>query len=269
MPNKRLSWELITEKARRKPVRVAIGVESRVEEIIHLAESACSQGFGEVVVVSATEQNTQMEQVQSDDPCTCLVEMLKNGDVQGVVRGSLPSNTCMNAVKKGFGVSKLYRAAFLQTSSAEHTFLVVPVGVDEGTTLEDVIEAGKMAVDLLTKVEVAPRVGVLSCGREEDRDRNPLIGTSLDDASKICAWFEKNGVPCENCQILIEDAIQTCNVILPPNGVMGNLIFRTLCLLGGGIGFGAPVLNIPGVYVDTSRESFSYERAIALTSVLQ
>ena len=40
--------------------------------------------------------------------------------------------------------------------------------------------------------------------------------------------------------------------ILAPDGVSGNLIFRTLVLVAGGYGYGAAVL-IDKVFVDSSR----------------
>ncbi|MDL5501593.1 MAG: methyltransferase, partial [Candidatus Methanoperedens sp.] len=52
-----------------------------------------------------------------------------------------------------------------------------------------------------------------------------------------------------------------------PDGISGNLIFRTLVFLGGGYGHGAPVL-MEKVFVDTSRVGGHYTRAIMLASAL-
>jgi len=265
---KQLSWEYIAQMARSNHARVAIGIGSRHADAIHLAESAHSQGFAEVLLVSEEEQDSTLEQVICNNPPAKLVELLVNEDVQGVVRGSLPSSECMENIKSGFNMEGVQRAAILQTTSAESMFMLAPVGVDEGLTASSIVEAGRQAAGILTRIGIAPKVGVLSSGRKEDRERHPLIGTSIDESESICENIGKSGIPCENCQILIENAVKSCNVILAPNGVMGNLIFRSLCLLGGGIGFGAPVLNIPAVYVDTSRVSFAYERALATASML-
>jgi predicted methyltransferase MtxX (methanogen marker protein 4) len=72
----------------------------------------------------------------------------------------------------------------------------------------------------------------------------------------------------EHCEILIEDAAKTCGLIIAPDGICGNLIFRTLTFLGAGHGHGAPVLNIPVIFVDTSRASPDYTNALSLAAAL-
>jgi len=66
---------------------------------------------------------------------------------------------------------------------------------------------------------------------------------------------------------VIEDAIRDANVIVAPDGITEKLIFRTLTFLGGGGGFGAPVLA-DLVFVDTSRVKVKFSDAIMLASAL-
>jgi predicted methyltransferase MtxX (methanogen marker protein 4) len=72
----------------------------------------------------------------------------------------------------------------------------------------------------------------------------------------------------EHCEILIENAVETCGIIIAPDGVSGNLVFRTLTFLGGGLGHGAPVVNISRIFVDTSRASPNYANALLLAAAL-
>jgi len=46
------------------------------------------------------------------------------------------------------------------------------------------------------------------------------------------------------------------------------LVFRTLTFLGGGLGHGAPVVNISRIFVDTSRASPNYANALLLAAAL-
>ena len=65
--------------------------------------------------------------------------------------------------------------------------------------------------------------------------------------------------------ILIEDAIKDgANFILAPDGISGNLIFRSIVLLGGGKGHGAVTLGMDEIYIDTSRSNDveGYKRAL-------
>jgi len=55
-------------------------------------------------------------------------------------------------------------------------------------------------------------------------------------------------------QILIENSIKNgANLILAPNGISGNLIYRTLIHLGKGKSYGAYYLNAKYPIIDTSR----------------
>ncbi len=69
-------------------------------------------------------------------------------------------------------------------------------------------------------------------------------------------------------EILIEDAVVEHSIIIAPDGISGNLIFRTLALLGGGRAHGAPVANLSRIFVDTSRASSDYSNAIFLAAAL-
>ena len=71
-----------------------------------------------------------------------------------------------------------------------------------------------------------------------------------------------------HCEILIEDAVESCGLIIAPDGISGNLIFRTLTFLGAGHGHGAPVLNISRIFVDSSRASPDYTNALMLAAAL-
>ena len=70
--------------------------------------------------------------------------------------------------------------------------------------------------------------------------------------------------------ILIEDAIaDEATFILAPDGVSGNLIFRTLEFLGGGRGIAAVYTDLlPTVLLDVSRAMKDFSEAIALASAL-
>lgn len=58
------------------------------------------------------------------------------------------------------------------------------------------------------------------------------------------------------------------DLIIAPDGVTGNLIFRTMHFLGGARALGAPILNIDKIFVDTSREKTDYTDAICLAARL-
>jgi len=94
------------------------------------------------------------------------------------------------------------------------------------------------------------------------------VDRTMEDAARLAASCESMGIEASDRQILIEDAAKDCNLIIAPDGISGNLIFRTLHFLGDGKAMGAVVLNIDKVFVDTSRAKTSYLDPIALASAM-
>ncbi|WFN37289.1 methanogenesis marker protein Mmp4/MtxX [Methanomicrobium antiquum] len=194
----------------------------------------------------------------SEEPEIRLVDALFNGEIDAAVRGTLPSNKTMKALKKRAGTNKLRRVAILQTADNKK-FLLAPVGVDEGWSVDEKIEFIREAKPLADKIGLNNSVAVLSGGRFGDIGRHKIVDKTISDAERIS---ELTG--SDNCEILIEDAVLNHGIIIAPDGISGNLIFRTLCLLGGGDAHGAPVLNIGKIFVDTSRAGIDYSNAVLL-----
>ena len=75
----------------------------------------------------------------------------------------------------------------------------------------------------------------------------------------------------KNYFILIEKAINAkSNVIIAPNGRVGNIIFRTLVLLNSWPSHGAVTFGMDNVYIDTSRDQSidGYVRSLKLADEL-
>ena len=66
----------------------------------------------------------------------------------------------------------------------------------------------------------------------------------------------------------MEDAIAEAGIIIAPEGITGNIMFRTLHFVGGAQALGAPVVNSDKVFVDTSRVKTDYRDSIALARKL-
>ena len=101
-----------------------------------------------------------------------------------------------------------------------------------------------------------------------DIGRDERVDRTLADGEFIANRVLERGIKARHYTILIEDAIKESNFIVAPDGISGNLIFRTVAFLGGGDGLGAPVLMDDYVFVDTSRAGGHFTKAIMLASAL-
>lgn len=261
-------WDTITARAKNNRPRIAMGVGTEyVDKTVQGAEHAVEKGYAGVTLVSGFPLDTGLPTLVSDNPEKELIMLLRQGKVDGVVRGSLGASGTLKYLKEIIGIKSVRRVSLLKTPSGRF-FFFAPVGVDEGWTIEERVELGELGAQLMRRFGAEPDIGVLSGGRNGDRGRSARVDKSLDEAIAVAARLRQKGIKAEHAEILIEDAVNRHNYILGPDGISGNLIFRSLCLVGGGEGYGAPLVGTDVVYVDTSRAGSGYENAICLASAL-
>ncbi len=73
---------------------------------------------------------------ESETPESALVSDLMTGAIDAAVRGTLPANATLQALRAAAGVNHLERIALLETAGGKK-FLFAPVGIDEGWTVAD------------------------------------------------------------------------------------------------------------------------------------
>lgn len=262
-----ISW--IERKARANHARIGLGIGQVSDRLIKSAEDAGE--YAQVVLVGDEEQikaaGTDIEFIHSMEPSKKLIELLAKGKIDGAVRGTLSATKTLSILKGEFGMRKLYRVSLLETADGVPFFLA-PVGIDEGSSADDKIELIRRGVEYITRLGIETKVGILSGGRFEDKGRDERVDRTLEEAEIVTKKACGMGINATNYSILIEDAIKEANFIVAPDGISGNLIFRTLVFLGGGHGYGAPVL-MDRVFVDTSRVKDDPGRAIMLASALK
>ena len=135
----------------------------------------------------------------------------------------------------------------------------------------------------LKSINKQPKIAILAAGRKDDFGRTLGIDKNLKESEDLCERItqklndldafdndsddESRHFEVKNYYILIEKAIKEGNnIILAPDGVTGNIIFRTLVLLNSWPSNGAVTLGIDEIFVDTSRDQSveGYLRSIKL-----
>lgn len=193
--------------------------------------------------------NVEIITVENDND---LVKAILDDDVNAVVRGSLPASSVMKELKSKF--SNISRATYINGNNRE--FLLTPVGIDEGSTVEDKLKIAIHCGEFLKKQSKIPKIAVMASGRKGDYGRSEEISKSIDESNELTKLIKENtDFEVINHYILIEKAIKdNCNIIIAPNGIIGNIIFRTLVLVNSWPSCGAVTFGINGIYIDTSRD---------------
>lgn len=241
--------DLIKSKLRRR--KVAIGLyrfDETSEERINQAAKIARE-FADVVVIDEGE-NTEEE----------LFRIVRDGEVDAIVRGTARASKFLKIVRKEYEPSRI---AVLETFGGK-LFLLAPVGVDEGWSIEEKLRIIEHARNLAKTLGMGGSVAVIAGGRYGDVGRSPLIDESLALA-ELTAKLSGG----ENFEIRIEDAVER-DIVIAPDGISGNLIFRSMCYLGAGREYGAVYCGLPYRVVDTSRSQSveGFVRAIALATVI-
>lgn len=225
---------------------------------------AAGVGKNRHIIDASNKVDFEVVLIESEEE---LLELLIKGEVDAAVRGSLSASKIMDELRNKYG-HKIFRASFLELNS--HKFLLAPVGIDEGDSVADKVQLIELGAEFLLKLGVTPKIAVLSGGRAQDIGRSDKINDSIAQGEQVTE-ITKNKYSVEHYFILIENTIADgCNFLLAPDGISGNLIFRTLVFLGSGKSYGAVTLGIKEIFVDTSRSQSleGYIRALKFANYL-
>ena len=251
----------LREKARSRHARIGIGVWNADAELIDSLQS--TKEYADLLLVGEPCCDCSFDYVATEKPWEELVRLLAEGEIEGAVRGNLPASRTMRALAGQFDI-KVRRLALLDLKG--WAFLLGPVGIDEGETISDRLGLVLGGAEYLRGLGVSPRVAVLSGGRMEDKGRSERVDRSLAEGELIGAQAREAGVDTAHKGILIE-ACKGDDIIIAPEGISGNLIFRTLLLLCGADSYGAPVL-MQKVFVDSSRARGNFDGPVMLASAM-
>ena len=191
-----------------------------------------------------------------------LVQLLFDGYTDAAIRGSLSASKIMAKLREKYP-KKLSRASFIDLNG--YKFILAPVGIDEGEDLDQKLRIAGDGSRFLRFIGMEPKIGVLSGGRLQDMGRSKKIDDSLKQGELLTSKIRERSIEVKHYFILIEDAIADgANFIIAPDGIIGNLIFRTLVLIGSGKSYGAITLGMNEIYIDTSRSQDieGYKRAL-------
>ena len=208
---------------------------------------------------------TEIKLIYSDEE---LVKAVLSPKIDAVIRGSLPASNIMQELKEHY--PNLSRATYINDN--ENEILLSPVGIDEGKNVEERFEIAKNCIEFYKKVDKKPKIAILAEGREDDFGRGSEVSNSIKESKKLTKLIKNNtSEDVKNYFILIEKAINdNCNIIIAPNGRVGNIIFRTLVLLNSWPSYGAITFGIDNIYIDTSRDQSidGYVRSLILADRL-
>lgn len=196
-----------------------------------------------------------------------LVVSLKRGEIDVAVRGTLSSSKVLQCLKDEFRLKEVMRAAVMEDSRGK-PFILAPVGIDEGIDYPSRTRLASATLEYFSRLGWDLKTGILSKGRLEDGIRGPQIRMSLEEGEMLAKALREQGTNARHYAILVEDAVKDCDLVIAPDGASGNLIFRSLHFVGATRAYGAPVVNLDKVFVDTSRGKAGFSDSVLFAAGL-
>lgn len=196
-----------------------------------------------------------------------LIVSLNRGEIGAAVRGTLGSSKVLHWLKDEFGLNEVMRAAVLEDLRGK-PFILAPVGIDEGIDYPSRSRLASATIEYFSRLGWDLKTGILSKGRLEDGNRGPQIRMSLEEGEMLAKALMDQGMNARHYAILVEDAVKDCDLVIAPDGVSGNLIFRSLHFVGATRSYGAPVVNLGKVFVDTSRGKVDFSDSVLFAAGL-
>lgn len=192
-----------------------------------------------------------------------LIDDLMSGTISAAIRGDMSAAMLLPKLKSRLGLKSLERVAFMEPQGGK-LIILSPVGIDEGWNDDQRYDLAVRSAKLARKVGMGDRIAIMSGGRCEDVGRCRAVDRSIESARAIVDRLVADGYDAYHSQILIENAVKEADVIVAPEGITGNIIFRTMHFVGCAKALGAPVVNADKLFIDTSRAKTDYRDSIAL-----
>ncbi|KKN21220.1 hypothetical protein LCGC14_0927590 [marine sediment metagenome] len=260
--------QIFESKTKNKIANIGIGlgnIEESNRSIVNTTVNFLQNNKSQIFFVSnkstistirkVLSNNTSIHLTESLNPEKKVFELIDNKIISSFIRGSFSSSKFLENLKKHYNITEINRLALLETDKG-YQFFFGPVGIDECNNLNKKLIFIRLALRELESLKITPKISILSGGRESDVGRNDRIDKTMRDANKIVNILKEQhpGLDITHDEILIENAINTkSNLIIAPDGVSGNLIYRTLVHLGGGKAYGAIYMGLNNNIIDTSR----------------
>jgi len=267
------------DKAENLEKTIGIGLSQDItinNNIIQIAEKIVNSTKNRIIlvgthgIIESLKNNTrkldsELEFIADSDPAKYLTrELFEQQSLDAIIRGGLGSSEFIKKIKNYGNYEKINRLALLETNSGKQ-FFFAGVGIDEINNFDQKLELMQNSIDFFKKIGITPKIGILSGGRQSDIGRDPWIDENIKSTirleEKLIELYPDVNV--KHYQILIEQAIaDDVNLILAPEGIAGNLIYRTLVHLGGGRSYGAIYLKSYSnnkIVIDCSRVAPKFE----------
>ncbi len=256
----------VEELAKLDKPKIAFGLKEPNEEILESLEKG--KQYADIILVGpeAIKDIEGFEKIIDNNPEEKLASMLYNGEVEGIVRGTIDDFKTYEAYQRLSGEKNEFGPGIMEDTFGRQ-FLLAPCSNPEGWEKEERLKLAENMAKFLEEWGIKPKIAVFTAERHDTYPRKKhiregvvgILNKTYEDAEWIVAELVKKGYEAKNWAIDLNPAVEAgCNVIVPVNGMVGNQIFRAMAICGGKI-LAAPRIDLSKPYEDNSRTEKDFE----------
>ena len=233
-------WSTIEEQARRRRPKIGIGVLKSTDKMKeHLAMGS---QYADVIVVGTQLNGYEWEDNgEGHGNAALLVSQLKDGNLDGIVRGHFDQDIFYGELRNAFGYDQIHAMSLMKTLES-HEFFLGPGTLYEGDSVEEKLSFIEQALPLLDQWGVKLRFGIHGRFTAEYTESGHGKKVSTDDSERLVQCLKDRGFEATFYGRRIEEAIRHSNFFVPCDGFTGNMVYRTLLYVGGTSDLGCPYL---------------------------
>jgi len=249
---------LFLGRARKQKRKIGIGICRPIPETVESLKRASQ--YADLVVIGAQVSGFEnIVEADQDTASVKLIGLLRDGKVDGIVRGQVKDSFTLDEFYRQFGKEPLPSnrkvcPGVLQKD--EYCFVTCTSSIYQGMTIEDKkFEVDRVIRYMEEDLGLIPKIGVMSSLRPTSKvGKYPL----LDDIAKIdeqlAQYLRSRGYDTTEYYFEYETAVWNhSNLIVPAMGLVGNAWFKALLYLGGWNVLACPYLDLGVVYEDGTR----------------
>ncbi len=263
--------DIIRENLKKGKQKIGFGLLKKDKEIITSLRKAKKYANLVIVGPKSLGKISGFDCVLAKNPEKKLAEILYQGEVNGIVRGTIDDFKTFEAYQDFVGkkkTAKMKELAVLEDGYGRQ-FFISEASNPAGWTKEEKIHNVEGIIEFMKELKMKPKIGVIAGTRHDTYKRKKKIKTGVvgilnktyEQAEAVVKHFKRKRYQIKNYAIELNGAVEDgCNIIVPPNGMVGNQWFRALCLIGKGKILICSRTNLPHVYEDNSRneKDFSF-----------
>ncbi|MFH1207174.1 MAG: hypothetical protein V1668_01035 [Patescibacteria group bacterium] len=249
---------LFLERAKRQKRKIAITIKRPIPETIDSLRRALE--FADLTVIGARVDGfNNIVEPDEDKASGVLIKLLKDGEVDGIVRGQVKDSFTLDEFHRQFGRDPLpsnRKVAASVLHKAPYTFCATTVSIYQGLTLEDKIYEVERTIRYMREdIGLEPKIGIMSSLRPTSKvGKYPSLDSVASINTQLAEYLRKNGYDTMEYYFEYETAVWNgSNLIVPSMGLVGNAWLKALLYLGGWELLTCQYLDLGVVYEDGTR----------------